>query len=255
MNENKEKMTYEDVLKPVETLNDSNIIFKQWTDVYKMSDDKCKKTAEEILLQPYMKQAYSAHNIEPQDVKEFIETVTQNRTVCENIILNNSNIFQQNKENSKDKNGDGKSDGDNTKIDTEEEKLVRKIQLIGAFEKIMKSFAEQKDAERNKSPDKPWYTKALLKSVKIVDSAIHKFAIAGGIAILAMGSYVGIKAYAENDKDNMFGISPTDNSKALQNVRSKVTDEKTKYDAFSKADKKVNKNMGNPRKNSGIEMS
>lgn len=72
MNENKEKMTYEDVLKPVETLNDSNIIFKQWTGVYKMSDDKCKKTAEEILLQPYMKQIYSTHDIDPQDVKEFI---------------------------------------------------------------------------------------------------------------------------------------------------------------------------------------
>lgn len=259
MTENKKDITYKDVLKNQETLNDHNAVFAQWTRGYKDNEER-KKAAEEILLQPYMEDVYKAHDIRPEDVKEFIETVKESRIKCENVIFNNSNAFQQNKDNSRDMDGDGRSDGDENKIDTYEEYNSRKRQLTKAFEKIMKPFAKQKAMERSASDNKKtWFEKALRKGVKVAGSIIHTFAVAGGVALIAGGSYMGIKMSMNenenNNNNNSFGITPTQYGKAKQNFQKKI-DSKTNYDAFSKAEKKTPaKESVDIRQKGGIERS
>ena len=70
-----ENITYNDILKSHETLNDDDAVFAQWSNVYEMTAEERKKAVEEILLQPYMKDVYIAHGIEPGDIKEFIQTI------------------------------------------------------------------------------------------------------------------------------------------------------------------------------------
>lgn len=196
-----ENLTYEDILKAKETLNNNDTILSQWTGVYNMTAAERSKIVEEILLQPYMEDVYKAHNIEPKDVKEFIEVVKADRTASENVIFNNSNAFQQNKDNSKDMDGDGKGDGDSTKIDSYEEKDARRRQLIKAFEKIMKPFAVQKAVERMPiNAGKSTMDKAgkLVKSFFEVGRVV---VIAAGIAASAFIAN-GILRTQNNEKDN-----------------------------------------------------
>lgn len=145
--------------------------------------------------------------------------------------MNNSNIFQQNKENSKNKNGDGKSDGDNTKIDTEEEKLVRKIQLTVAFEKIMKSFAEQKDAERNRSNESPKWLKDPIGWLK---QKKHSFARAANVFVITTGISLPIAAIALNKMNDYSLENNAENAKRrvtakiMKPVENKVEKENNK---------------------------
>ncbi|MBR1601761.1 MAG: hypothetical protein IJ677_09340, partial [Alphaproteobacteria bacterium] len=120
MTDTKENLTYSDVLKQVETFNDSKIIESHWMNIFKMSNSEKSKIAEEILLQPYMAEVYRRNGIEPYDVKEFIQQVADNPKQCETVILGNSTVFYANINNSKDMNGDGISDGNSHKIVTEE---------------------------------------------------------------------------------------------------------------------------------------
>ena len=243
MTDNKEIQTYQDILKPSETLNDDKIIASHWMNVYTMSNETKRIIATEILLQPYMEEAYKKNGIEPRDVKEFIQKVSNDPNACETVILHNSLAFDNNKANSKDKDGDGVSDGNNEKIDSFEEALMRAQELTEELSKFMTEFAEQKKAERTSpEPEKKWWKKAFQKAADFTGSLIHAFAVVGGITMIAGGTYFGIKAYSDdNSKDNQFGIVPDNNaSDAMQHARDKLNkDAKTNYDAFTKAAKKV----------------
>lgn len=252
MTDNKDNLTYEDVLKPVETFNDSEIIKSHWLNIFEMSNSEKSKIAEEILLQPYMAEVYENNGIKPSDVKEFIQKVAGNPKNCETVILNNSLAFDNNKSNSKDRNGDGISDGNNQKIDSHEENLMRKNELSQKLKSLMTSFVKQKTMESTPpEPEKKWWEKALSKAGNVV----RAFAMAGGVAMIAGGTYLGVKIYSdEKNNDNNYGIVPDNNtSKAMKNAREKLSkDPKTNYDAFTKAEKKTpNKGFINIRDNGG----
>ncbi len=252
MTDNKDNLTYSDVLKQVETFNDSKIIESHWLNIFEMSNSKKSKIAEEILLQPYMAEVYRRNGIEPYDVKEFIQQVADNPKQCETVILENSIVFDANVNNSKDMNGDGISDGNSHKIDSKEEEEARKNDLTERLGSLMKSFAAKKEAERTPpAPEKKWWEKALSKAGNVV----RAFAMAGGIAMIAGGTYLGVKIYSdEKNNDNNYGIVPDNNtSKAMKNAREKLSkDPKTNYDAFTKAEKKTpNKGFINIRDNGG----
>ena len=255
MTDTKENLTYSDVLKQVETFNDSKIIESHWMNIFKMSNSEKSKIAEEILLQPYMAEVYRRNGIEPYDVKEFIQQVADNPKQCETVILGNSTVFYANINNSKDMNGDGISDGNSHKIDTEEEEEARKNDLTERFGSLMKSFAAKKEAERTPpAPEKKWWEKALHK----VGNLVSSFAMAGGIALIAGGSYLGVKVYLDHkNNDNNYGIVPNNNtSQAMNNAREKlVKDAKTNYDAFTKNEKKApSKGFVNVRDKGGQEL-
>ena len=236
-------ISYEEVLKPAKKM--SMDLVRKYSMVGNMPEDKKAESIREILLQPYMEEIYNGY-IKPEDVKEFVEKMANSSPSKKTSIIS---AFANNVLSSDDF-GDASGSIDNIR-----EKLVLMNKLQSQFEGDMASFAKQKAIERTPpTPEKKWWEKALHKAGNL----ISKFAMAGGIALLAGGTYLGVKTYIdEKNNNNNYGIVPNNNTnEAMKNARNKLEkDTKTKHDAFSQAEEKAPlKGKNNMRNGGGIEL-
>lgn len=217
MTDNTEDIKYSDVLKSKVNLNDEAAITGQWTNILTMSKEEKQQAAKDVLLQPYMAPVYQLNGIEPRDVKEFIDHVVKYPGLCESIVFSNSLVFTNQKANSSDANGDGVSDGDNTKIDSIEEVFNSARELSDRLGGIMKPFAQRKAAER--APKAPEPSK-LQKAFRIAGKLLKGFLEAGRVTVIATG--IGIAVYASYEgyeimKDNTDNKAKTGRNDISQN--------------------------------------
>lgn len=231
MTDNAENIRYSDILKSEVNLNDEKAVTRQWTNVLSMSKEEKKKAAEDVLLQPYMALVYKTNGIEPCDVKDFIAHVAQYPRLCESIVFNNSLVFNNQKGNSVDANGDGVSDGDNTKIDSVEEMCNVARELSERFSGMMKPFAQKKAAER--APKAPEPNK-LQKALKQAGKLLKGFLEVGRVTVIGMGvvtaTYMGYEGY-EAMKDNTDNKTKTGKN---TNIQDNTQDKNITYTAWAK---------------------
>lgn len=215
-------ISYKEVLTPAKKM--SMDMVKEYCMVGNMPEEKKSEAIKEIMLQPYMDEVYSGH-IEPRDIKEFVEIMANSSPSKKTSVISTfaHNVLTTD--------NFGNNEGS---IDNVREKLVLINMLKNQFEGDMAKFAKKKEAERNPvKPENKWWEKALRKAGNMV----RAFAIAGGVAMIAGGTYLGVKIYSDDkNNDNNYGIVPDkDASKAMKNARDKLTkDTKTNYDAFTK---------------------
>ena len=241
-------ISYEEVLKPAKKM--SMDMVKKYSMVGNMPEDKKAESIREIMLQPYMDEVYNGY-IKPADVKEFVEKMANSSPSKKTSIIS---AFANNVLSSDDF---GNASGS---IDNIREKLVLMNKLQSQFEGDMAKFAKQKEIERTPvEPEKIWWKKAFDKAARVTGNAVRAFAIAGGIALLSGGAYLGVKAYYDDEKNNnnSYGIVPNNNTnEAMKNARNKLEkDTKTKHDAFSSTEKKAPvKGQSNMRNSGGMEL-
>lgn len=240
-------ISYEEVLKPAKKM--SMDMVKKYSMVGNMPEEKKAEAIREIMMQPYMEEIYNGY-IEPRDVKEFVEAMANSSPSKKTSIIS---AFAHNVLSSDDL-GDASGSIDNIR-----EKLVLMNKIQSQIEGDMTKFAEKKEIERTPAePEKVWWKKAFNKAAKVAGNAVRAFAMAGGIALLAGGTYLGVKTYIdEKNNSNSYGIVPNNNTnEAMKNARNKLEkDTKTSYDAFSRTGKKAPVKGQSNMRGGGMELS